>query len=100
MMTEPPETRRAKTIDGASIAYKDFGEGPLTLVVIPGWVSHVEIYWEWPGFARLLRRLAQHARAPLRGPRRARAQRRTGRAPAGGLGVALARSVDSYSTST
>ena len=57
-----PKTRWAKTIDGAHIAYQDFGEGELTLVVIHGWVSHLEVYWEQPRFARFMRRLAERMR--------------------------------------
>ena len=29
-----------------SIAYQVFGEGDLDLVVVPGFVSHVELVWE------------------------------------------------------
>ena len=57
-----PKTQWAKTIDGASIAYQDFGEGPVTLVVIHGWISHLEVYWEQPRFARFMRRLARNMR--------------------------------------
>ena len=57
-----PKTRWATTVDGACIAYQDFGEGPVTLVVIHGWVSHLEIYWEQPRFARFMRRLAKNMR--------------------------------------
>jgi pimeloyl-ACP methyl ester carboxylesterase len=57
-----PETRWARTVDGASIAYQDIGSGPVTLVVIHGWVSHLEIYWEQPRFARFMRRLAKNMR--------------------------------------
>jgi class 3 adenylate cyclase len=57
-----PKTRWAKTIDGASIAYQDFGEGPVTLVVIHGWISHLEVYWEQPRFARFMHRLARNMR--------------------------------------
>jgi class 3 adenylate cyclase/pimeloyl-ACP methyl ester carboxylesterase len=57
-----PQTRWARTVDGACIAYQDLGEGPVTLVVIHGWVSHLEIYWEQPRFARFMRRLAKNMR--------------------------------------
>jgi class 3 adenylate cyclase/pimeloyl-ACP methyl ester carboxylesterase len=62
MLADVPKTRWAKTIDGASIAYQDFGAGPLTLVVIHAWVSHLEIYWEGPRFARFMHRLARNLR--------------------------------------
>jgi class 3 adenylate cyclase len=57
-----PQTRWATTIDGASIAYQDFGQGPVTLVVILGWLSHLEVYWEQPRYARFMRRLARNMR--------------------------------------
>jgi len=61
-MTDVPRTRWARTVDGACIAYQDLGEGPVTLVVIHGWVSHLEIYWEQPRFARFMRRLTKNIR--------------------------------------
>ena len=57
-----PETRYAKTADGVHIAYQVFGDGSTDLVLAPGTVSHVEIYWENPRLARFLRRLASFAR--------------------------------------
>ena len=45
-----PETLYTRSGD-VSVAYQVFGEGPLDVVVIPGWVSHVEMNWEDPGFA-------------------------------------------------
>ncbi len=57
-----PKTRWATTIDGASIAYQDLGQGRLTLVVIHGWISHLEVYWEQPRFARFMRRLSRNLR--------------------------------------
>jgi class 3 adenylate cyclase len=57
-----PKIRWARSADGACIAYQDFGRGPLTLVVIHGWVSHLEIYWEQPRYVRFMRRLARGLR--------------------------------------
>jgi pimeloyl-ACP methyl ester carboxylesterase len=57
-----PKTPWARTVDGACIAYQDLGQGPVTLVVIHGWVSHLEIYWEQPRFARFMRRLSKNMR--------------------------------------
>jgi pimeloyl-ACP methyl ester carboxylesterase len=57
-----PEFRWARTVDGACIAYQDIGEGPVTLVVAHGWVSHLEIYWEQPRYVRFLRRLSRNTR--------------------------------------
>jgi class 3 adenylate cyclase len=57
-----PSTRYAKSPDGVSIAYQVHGEGPLDLVFVPGFVSHVELVWEEPTIARFLRRLASFSR--------------------------------------
>ena len=50
------ETRYARSEDGTSIAYQVHGEGPLDLVFVTGFVSHVELSWEEPTIARVLRR--------------------------------------------
>jgi len=55
------ETRYADS-DGVSIAYRVHGEGPLDLVLVPGFVSQVELLWEEPEVARFLRRLTAFAR--------------------------------------
>ncbi len=60
--TDVPETRWARTVDGACIAYQELGEGPGTLVFVYGWISHVEIVWECPQWARQLTRMAKHMR--------------------------------------
>ena len=39
-----------------------FGDGPIDLVFVMGWVSHLECFWTEPGFARFLRRLAEFSR--------------------------------------
>ena len=57
-----PKTQWARTIDDAYIAYQDFGEGPVTLVVIHGWVTHLEVFWELPRSATFMRRLAERMR--------------------------------------
>jgi pimeloyl-ACP methyl ester carboxylesterase len=58
----PPKTRYARSTGGVSIAYQVVGDGPLDLVFIPGYVSNVEYYWEMPGTARALERLASFSR--------------------------------------
>ena len=62
MTAAVPRARWARTIDGAYIAYQDVGEGPITLVLINGWVSHLEVYWEQPRYVRFLRRLSRNLR--------------------------------------
>src|SRR6516162_7689958 len=46
------------------LAYQVFGEGP-DLVVAPGFVSHIENYWDEPRFARWLNRLGSFCRVVL-----------------------------------
>jgi class 3 adenylate cyclase len=57
-----PETRYAATIDGLSIAYQVLGEADLDLLWVPGFASHVELFWELPGYAHTFRRLAGFSR--------------------------------------
>ena len=47
---------------GVSIAYQVQGEGPLDLLLVPGFVSHAELLAEEPGIARFFRRLASFSR--------------------------------------
>ncbi len=49
---EIPETRYAVTSDGVHIAYQVSGRGPIDLLWSEGWLSHVEILWELPIYAR------------------------------------------------
>jgi pimeloyl-ACP methyl ester carboxylesterase len=56
-----PETRYAKSGD-VHIAYQVTGNGPLDLIYVPGFVSHVEQLWEEPRAARFLHRLASFCR--------------------------------------
>ena len=55
----PPETRYAKS-DGVHIAYQVVGAGP-DLILVPGWISHLEMMWEEPALARYLERLTRTA---------------------------------------
>jgi class 3 adenylate cyclase/pimeloyl-ACP methyl ester carboxylesterase len=56
-----PETRYAKS-GQVSIAYQVVGEGPFDLVFSPGAVSHVELGWTVPRWARLWSGLAEFSR--------------------------------------
>lgn len=56
-----PRTQYAKSGD-VHIAYQVFGEGAVDLVFVPGFVSHIENYWDEPSFARWLRRLGNFSR--------------------------------------
>lgn len=75
-----PEVRYARSGD-ANIAYAVVGDGPLDLVFVPGFVSHLEVLWEEPIAARFLRRLASFARVVLWDKREQGLSDRTGRAP-------------------
>jgi pimeloyl-ACP methyl ester carboxylesterase len=44
------------------IAYQVVGDGPLDLVWVPGWFSHVENAWDWPQIASFFERLASFSR--------------------------------------
>ena len=55
------ETRYARSGD-VNIAYQVVGDAPRDLVVVPGWVSNIEVYWEEPACARFLERLASFTR--------------------------------------
>jgi class 3 adenylate cyclase len=60
-----PETKYARAADGVSIAYQVLGDGPVDLVWVPGWVSHLEAAWEEPTLARFFERLASFSRLIL-----------------------------------
>jgi pimeloyl-ACP methyl ester carboxylesterase/DNA-binding CsgD family transcriptional regulator len=55
------DTRYAKS-EGVSIAYQVVGDGPMDLILVPGFVSHLEVAWEEPRLAHFLGRLASFSR--------------------------------------
>jgi pimeloyl-ACP methyl ester carboxylesterase len=59
-----PETRYARSGD-VNIAYQVVGDAPRDLVLVPGWVSNIEVFWEHPAVARFLERLASFTRLIL-----------------------------------
>src|SRR5690348_7313083 len=59
--TGRPQTRYARSGD-VHIAYQVFGEGELDLVLVPGYVTHVELVWEHGPAVRMLEALARFAR--------------------------------------
>ena len=61
MRASPPETRFAQSGD-FSIAYQVVGNGPPDLVLVPGFVSHLEQNWLNPFVAEFLARLASFSR--------------------------------------
>jgi pimeloyl-ACP methyl ester carboxylesterase len=64
MPSVPPETRYAKSGD-VNIAYQVVGDGPFDLVYVPGWISNIELMWDDPAHAHLLRRLSAFSRVIL-----------------------------------
>ncbi len=59
-----PITRYAKS-EGVHVAYQEFGDGPINLVFVPGFISHIENYWTHPSVARWLDRLGSFARVVM-----------------------------------
>jgi pimeloyl-ACP methyl ester carboxylesterase len=59
-----PETGYARS-GNVNIAYQVVGDGPFDLVYVPGWISNIELMWDEPGHAHLLRRLASFSRVIL-----------------------------------
>jgi class 3 adenylate cyclase len=56
-----PETQFAKNGD-LSIAYQVVGDGPIDLVFVPGFMSHVELNWDYLFMSCALERLAGFSR--------------------------------------
>jgi class 3 adenylate cyclase/pimeloyl-ACP methyl ester carboxylesterase len=61
---ESPETRYVDS-GGVKIAYQVLGDGPLELVVVPGFVSNVDMQWTDPEMTRFNERLASFARVVM-----------------------------------
>ena len=59
-----PTTQYAKS-GGVNIAYQTVGNGPRDLVLVPGWVSNLDVFWEEPVLARMFARLASFSRLIL-----------------------------------
>jgi class 3 adenylate cyclase len=56
-----PETRYALSGD-VNLAYQVMGDGPVDIIVVPGFISHIEFRHELPGYTASLRRLSSFAR--------------------------------------
>src|SRR5438067_6371092 len=59
-----PKTRYAKNA-GVHIAYQVVGDGPMDVVLIPGFVSNVEFWWESPAWQQIFERFASFSRLIL-----------------------------------
>jgi pimeloyl-ACP methyl ester carboxylesterase len=60
----PPSTQYAKSGD-TSIAYQVVGDGPIDLVLVLGFTTHIELQWEGAPFARFCERLGSFSRLIL-----------------------------------
>ncbi|HUQ00680.1 MAG TPA: adenylate/guanylate cyclase domain-containing protein [Aeromicrobium sp.] len=63
-MITMPKTQYARSGE-LSIAYQVVGDGPIDVVLVPGFVSHVEMWWELPPVVRMLERISTFARLIL-----------------------------------
>ena len=52
-------------VGNISIAYQTIGSGPVDLVLVPGWLSNIEVFWEEPRVRRFFERLATFSRLIL-----------------------------------
>ncbi|MGB7588813.1 MAG: adenylate/guanylate cyclase domain-containing protein [Solirubrobacterales bacterium] len=58
---QPPTTQYVER-DGISIAYQVVGDGPVDMLVAPGFISHLDLQWTHPRYTRFLARLASFTR--------------------------------------
>jgi hypothetical protein len=56
-----PDVQYTKSGD-VNIAYQVTGEGPIDLVFVPGYVTHLELHWAIPSSASFLERLSSSSR--------------------------------------
>jgi hypothetical protein len=61
-MTGAPPTQYAQSAEGTHVAYQVVGEGPLSLLFIPGVAIGIDFISEDPGMTRIGRRLASFGR--------------------------------------
>jgi pimeloyl-ACP methyl ester carboxylesterase len=60
-MIDLPVTQYAKSGD-VYVAYQVFGSGPIDLVFVPGWISHLDLWWDNPLTSDWLKGLSRFAR--------------------------------------
>jgi pimeloyl-ACP methyl ester carboxylesterase len=59
-----PVTRYVES-NGVHVAWQAVGDGPVDIVMIPGFASHLDLQWGDRGFLRVMRRLTSFARVIL-----------------------------------
>ncbi len=62
-ITRPP-VRYATSPDGVHVAYRIVGDGPVDVIAVPGFVSHLDMWWDAPT-DHLVRRLGSFSRLIL-----------------------------------
>jgi len=63
-MVDQPQTHYAKG-PGGNIAYQVVGDGPMDLVIVPGWFSHIDMQWDDPLWRAYIGEFATFARVIL-----------------------------------
>jgi class 3 adenylate cyclase len=58
---QQPKTQYARN-DGVNIAYQVIGDGPIDLAIVPGFISHLDLWWTLPETTAFLHRLASFSR--------------------------------------
>src|SRR5205809_935882 len=61
---QPPKTQYARNGE-VNIAYQVVGNGPIDLAVVPGFISHLDLWWTIPETMAFIRRLAGFSRLIL-----------------------------------
>jgi pimeloyl-ACP methyl ester carboxylesterase len=60
----PPDTIYTRS-GSVNIAYQVFGDGPRDLLLVPGWISNIDVFWEEPTVVRFFEGLAEFSRVLL-----------------------------------
>jgi class 3 adenylate cyclase/pimeloyl-ACP methyl ester carboxylesterase len=68
-MPPRPETRYATVGESVSVAFQIVGDGPVDLIYVQGYLSNVDVNWEWEPLARFLSDLAEISRLIVMDPR-------------------------------
>ena len=64
MAVTPPSTQYALAGD-VSLAYKVIGDGPRDLIIVPGYLGHVELMWEVPSVVHMVERMTTFSRVVM-----------------------------------
>jgi pimeloyl-ACP methyl ester carboxylesterase len=60
----PSPVRYARAADGISVAYQSAGSGPIEILAVPGYIHHLDIWWNAPT-DRLVRELTRMGRITI-----------------------------------